>query len=54
MKTALATVMIVVSLSSITLAKELSNLDGNGLALQGYDPVGFFTDNRPVNGNQQF
>jgi YHS domain-containing protein len=54
MKAALATVMILVSLSSVTLAKELNNLDGNGLALQGYDPVGFFTDNRPVKGNQQF
>src|ERR1700758_1490273 len=54
MRTALATVMILVSLSSVTLAKELNNLDGNGLALQGYDPVGFFADNRPVKGNQQF
>ena len=54
MRTALATVMILVTLSSVTLAKELNNLNGNGLALQGYDPVGFFTDNRPVKGNQQF
>jgi len=54
MKIAVATVMILVSLSSVTLAKELNNLDGNGLALQGYDPVGFFTDSRPVKGNQQF
>jgi YHS domain-containing protein len=54
MRAALATVVILVTLSSVTLAKELNNLDGNGLALQGYDPVGFFTDNRPVKGIQEF
>jgi YHS domain-containing protein len=35
-------------------AKQLSNLDNAGLALQGYDPVAFFTDHMPVKGNQQF
>src|SRR3974390_3790281 len=30
--------------------KSLLNLDKNGLALQGYDPVAFFTDNKPVKG----
>jgi YHS domain-containing protein len=54
MRTALATVMILVTLSGVTLAKELNNLDANEVALQGYDPVGFFTENRPVKGNQQF
>ena len=32
-------------------AKQLNNLDSSGLALQGYDPVAFFTDHKPVNGN---
>jgi YHS domain-containing protein len=54
MRTALATVMILVTLSGLTLAKELNNLDADQVALQGYDPVGFFTENRPVKGNQQF
>jgi len=54
MKTAVATLMILASLSTVALAKELNNLDGNGVALQGYDPVAFFTDNRPVRGDQQF
>ncbi len=34
--------------------KQLLNLDRSGLALQGYDPVAFFTDQRPVKGNSQF
>src|SRR5947209_5775706 len=54
MRTAFSTVMILVTLSGVTLAKELNNLDANQVALQGYDPVGFFTENHPVKGNQQF
>ena len=54
MKTFVVTLMIFASLSTVALAKELNNLDGNGVALQGYDPVAFFTDGRPVRGNQQF
>jgi YHS domain-containing protein len=30
--------------------KPLVNLDKHGLALQGYDPVAFFTDQKPVKG----
>ena len=54
MKTFVVTLMIFASLSTVALAKELNNLDGNGVALQGYDPVAFFTDGRPVRGDQQF
>lgn len=35
-------------------AKEALNIDGNGLALQGYDPVAYFTENRPVKGTTDF
>jgi len=42
------------ALSGIAGAKELHNLDQNGAEIQGYDPVAFFTDNRPVKGNSQF
>jgi len=34
--------------------KSLLNLDKNGVAIQGYDPVAFFTQNKPVMGNTQF
>ena len=35
-------------------SKTLLNVDKNGVAVQGYDPVGFFTDGKPVKGNAQF
>jgi YHS domain-containing protein len=35
-------------------AKTLLNLDKTGVAIQGYDPVAFFTDNKPVKGDQKF
>jgi YHS domain-containing protein len=34
--------------------KSLLNLDKTGVAIQGYDPVGFFTDNKPVKGDPKF
>jgi len=35
-------------------AKTLQNLDKNGVAIQGYDPVAFFTQNKAVKGSAQF
>jgi YHS domain-containing protein len=35
-------------------AKVLVNVDRHGLAIQGYDPVAYFTDNRAVRGTDQF
>lgn len=35
-------------------SKTLQNIDDNGLAIQGYDPVAFFTDGKPVRGVPQF
>lgn len=34
--------------------KTLLNLDKQGIAIQGYDPVAFFTQNRPVKGRPEF
>ena len=34
--------------------KSLLNLDKVGVAIQGYDPVAFFTDNKPVKGKAEF
>lgn len=31
--------------------KVLQNLDKNGVAIEGYDPVAYFTDRKPVKGN---
>lgn len=35
-------------------SKTLLNLDKTGVAIQGYDPVAFFTDGKPVKGNAAF
>src|SRR5260370_38105099 len=34
--------------------KPLLNLDKTGVAIQGYDPVAFFTDHKPVKGRAEF
>jgi YHS domain-containing protein len=34
--------------------KTLLNLDDSGVALQGYDPVAFFTDHKPVKGDPRY
>jgi YHS domain-containing protein len=34
--------------------KTLFNLQKDGVAIQGYDPVAFFTDNKPVKGRPEF
>jgi YHS domain-containing protein len=52
---------IVVSILSLTIVglvfaseKPLHNLDKHNVAIQGYDPVAFFTDNKPVKGDAAF
>jgi YHS domain-containing protein len=32
----------------------LVNLDSKGVIIEGYDPVAYFTDNKPVKGSEQF
>jgi YHS domain-containing protein len=54
MKKLLVALMVVAAVSTIAAAKDLQNLNSNGVAIQGYDPVAFFADNRPVKGNPQF
>ena len=54
MKSLFSAFLLLTALSTMASAKELQNLDRNGVAIQGYDPVAFFTDNRPVKGNAQY
>jgi YHS domain-containing protein len=42
------------ALPSLAQTKTLLNLDKTGVATQGYDPVAFFTDNKPVKGTTQW
>ena len=55
MKKALVLAILVFSaIASFAGGKQLLNLDKNGVAIQGYDPVAFFTQHKPVKGVQQF
>lgn len=54
MKKLIVALMLFSAPSTIAAAKDLLNLDSRGVAIQGYDPVAFFTDSRPVKGNPQF
>jgi YHS domain-containing protein len=53
MKTFLV-VSIIGALAVLAHAGEAINIDKNGLALQGYDPVAYFTDGKPIKGSPEF
>jgi len=52
----LVSILLFVSLATPLLAqsKTLLNLDKTGVAIQGYDPVAFFVDHKPVKGKAEF
>jgi YHS domain-containing protein len=54
MKTFLLYVGALIAFTALAHADEVVNVDKNGLALQGYDPVVYFTDCKPVKGAPQF
>jgi YHS domain-containing protein len=45
---------LVLATPLLAQTKSLLNLDKNGLALQSYDPVAFFTQGKPVKGKPEF
>lgn len=54
MKKLLLAVTLFMAVSAAAATKSLVNVDKNGVGLQGYDPVAYFTQNRPVPGSPQF
>lgn len=55
MKRFLPTILLLLAvLPAVAQTKSLLNLDKAGVAIQGYDPVAFFTDNKPVKGDAKF
>lgn len=46
--------VLALSFAASAQTKALVNIDKNGLAVQGYDPVAFFTDHKPVKGKPEF
>jgi YHS domain-containing protein len=54
-KLILAALTVLLTLSvSAQKAKRLVNVDENGTGLRGYDPVAYFTENKPVKGDPKF
>src|SRR5579872_7514687 len=49
----LSTMLAMVVLPVFAQTKTLLNLDKTGVAIQGYDPVAFFTDHKPVKGKPE-
>lgn len=55
MKRFLPTILLLLAvLPVLAQSKSLLNLDKAGVAIQGYDPVAFFTDGKPVKGDAKF
>jgi YHS domain-containing protein len=54
MKRILSFIALLMAVSAFGQSKTLLNLDKAGVAIQGYDPVAFFTDNKPVKGKPEF
>ncbi len=50
----LSIIAVAVALPALGQTKSLLNLDQSGVAIQGYDPVAFFTDKKPVKGKPEF
>lgn len=45
---------VTLALPALAQTQTLLNLDNSGVAIQGYDPVAFFTDGKPVKGTPEF
>lgn len=54
MKRLFALIVLALALPALAQTKTLLNLDRAGVAIQGYDPVAFFTEGKPVKGSNQF
>ena len=50
----LSMVVMALFLPAFAQTKMLLNLDSSGIAIQGYDPVAFFADGKPVKGDPKF
>src|ERR1700722_662371 len=50
-KLVLSLLAVGLALPALAQTKTLLNLDKSGVAIQGYDPVAFFTDHKPGKGD---
>jgi|SRR5271168_776855 len=54
MKQLLLLALLAIAVPVLGQTKNLQNLDKDGVAIQGYDAVAFFTQNKPVKGRAEF
>jgi YHS domain-containing protein len=54
MKAFFLTLLLLIAVPAMAQTKKLVNVDKNGIAVKGYDPVAFFTQNKPVKGKPDF
>jgi YHS domain-containing protein len=54
MKAFFLTLLLLIAVPAMAQTKKLVNVDKNGIAIKGYDPVAFFTQNKPVKGKPDF
>lgn len=47
-------VVALAALAGVAQAQRYVNVDAKGVALEGYDPVAYFTDKQPVKGKPEF
>ena len=47
-------VLLITSAFSSVYAREPINIDPRGLAIEGYDPVAYFTQRKEVEGSEEF
>jgi hypothetical protein len=46
--------VVLSAVSSFAAGKRLLNLDSSGVVIQGYDPVAFFTEHKPIQWREVF
>ncbi|MBS4066172.1 MAG: YHS domain-containing protein [Chitinophagaceae bacterium] len=51
---AILSLFVTVDVQAQKIGKYFNNVDANGVILDGYDAVAFFTDNKPVKGDAKF
>ena len=54
MKTYFLALLLLMAVPAMAQTKKLVNVDKNGISIQGYDPVAFFTQNKPLKGKAEF
>jgi YHS domain-containing protein len=50
----IASILIVFTVASCAQSLQAVNVDKDGIALKGYDPVAYFDEGRPVKGTEEY